>query len=262
MTPIAAAATTIATDSVHDDSRRPTRVTVDRADGRARIRRLDPGAFMVARPLQVRGNHVRIALVGNRMSLLGGDTIDLRVRVGGGVTLEVVEPVGTVAYDADGQRADWRLFAAVAHGAMLIWHGNQFVAAQGSNAHRCTQLTLDHGARALLKETLVLGRSRETAVCLQNSIRVCLQQRELLVEDLDVGAHTRQAPGVVGTARAVSTVTAAGWRPPGEGADAHRLDLAGPGALQRALDAAAHRAEGMVAPVFEQWRKQLFNTGL
>lgn len=255
MTVTAAANTITATE--RERNGRPTRVTVELADGHARIRTLDPGSFMAARPLETRGHYARIALIGNHMSLLGGDIIDLRIQVETGVTLEVVEPVGTVAYDADEQRSDWHLTASVADGAMLIWHGNRFVAARGSNAHRATELTLGRDARALLKETLVLGRSGETAIRLRNRTHVSLEQRELLVEDLEVTPDTPNVPGVIGSSGVVSTVIAAGWRPAGDEADAHRLDLAAPGALCRALAVAAHHTDDIVEPMFDHWLDQL-----
>lgn len=99
----AAAGTTIIADRAH--SKRPTRVDVELIDGRARIRTLDQGYFVAARPLQISGSRVRIALIGIHMSLLGGDVVDLQVQAGEGVTLEAVEPVGTVAYNAEGQRS-------------------------------------------------------------------------------------------------------------------------------------------------------------
>lgn len=250
----ATTSTTIIADG--ERGRRPTRIDVELVDGRARICTLDQGYFLAARPLQTSDDRVRIALIGVHMTMLGGDDVDLRVQVGEGVTLEIVEPVGMVAYDADGQRSTWRLAASVGTGATLIWHGGQFVAAQGSHAHRSTELTLGRHARALIKETLVLGRSGESHAELRSRLHVRLGEQELLVEDLDLTEDTRVLPGIVGAAKVLSTVVAAGLRPDGDRTDPHRLDLAGPGALFRSLDAAAHCADELVEPVFKRWRSQ------
>src|SRR5699024_7115352 len=190
-----AADTATITDSASRN--RPTRIAVERVNGRARIRTLDRGYFLTARPLQTSGSRIRIALIGVHMSLLGGDVIDLRIRADDGVTVELIEPVGLVAYNAEGRRADWRLSASLGTGAALIWHGCQFIAAQGSNAHRRVDLELDEQARALFMETLVLGRSGETDVQLRSRNHVTQTGSELLVEDLDLNPRTRHAPGLI-----------------------------------------------------------------
>src|SRR5699024_4506662 len=100
---------------------RPTRIEATQSNGRARINTLAHGNLMAARPLQVRGNYVRIALVGINTALLAGDTLEIRVRAGTGVILEIIEPTGLVAYDAGGVRSSWRARLAVEENAALIW---------------------------------------------------------------------------------------------------------------------------------------------
>jgi urease accessory protein len=251
---MAAVPANTATDS---EAVRATRIEVRAAADSARIATLAHGELVAARPLSINGRHVRIALVGIRTALLAGDELDLRVRVGAGVTLEVIEATGMVAYDADGQAASWCLHAEIGASASLIWRGRPFVAAQGSNVHRATKLLLDRDARVLIRETLVLGRSAEPDVRLRSETRAHLDGRELLVEDLHISRDSRRLPGITGSARSIGTVAAAGWRPKGETNDPHRLDFAGPGALFRALGDAAHQVENRVAPVFDRWRGEL-----
>jgi urease accessory protein len=236
---------------------RPTRIDVRLVEGRARATTLAHGDFLAPRPLGTRATHARIALVGISMALLAGDTVALHVNVGPGATLEIIEPTGMVAYDADGERSRWQLHATLGAGANLIWHGAPFVAAQGSNAHRHADFSLGEGARALVKETLVLGRSSEADVQLRNETRVTRDGHELLVEDLDITAANRRLPGILGSAKAMHTLLAAGWRPRGDGNDPRRLDLAGPGALFRTLGEALHQAREPAEPLFTAWRTEL-----
>lgn len=246
--------TRTATDGRHF---RPTRIDVRLVEGRARATTLAHGDFLAPRPLGLRGTHARIALVGISMALLGGDTVELRINVGPGATLEIIEPTGMVAYDAGGEPSRWLLHATLGAGATLIWQGSPFVAAQGSNAHRLANLSLGEGARTLVKETLVLGRSTETEVQLRNQTQATLDGCELLVEDLDITAVNRDLPGILGSAKAMHTLLAAGWRPQGDGADPRRLDLAGPGALFRTLGDAVHQARDPAEPMFAAWRNEL-----
>lgn len=254
-----AANTAIATEGEHGF--RPTRIAIELNGDRARINTLDQGYFLAGRPLQISGRRVRLALVGVHLAMLAGDVVDMQIHVGAGTILEVIEPTGMVAYDAQGRHSVWRLSVAIGTGATLIWHGAEFVAAQGSSAHRNTKLVLEPGARALLKETLVLGRSGESHIRLLSRMHISLDGQELLVEELALTPEVRRLPGIVGTSKAISTVIAAGWRPDGERADPHWLDLEEPGAIYRSLDTAAHRAERVVAPVFEHWRGQVLTRG-
>lgn len=244
----------VATEIEH--GHRPTRIAVELIDGRARLRTLDQGYYLAGRPLQISGNRVRLALVGIRLALLAGDVVDIRIQVGAGAVLEVIEPSGTVAYNAEGRRSNWRLAAGVDDGATLIWQGAEFVAARGSNAHRHTELDMGADARVLFKETLVLGRSGESGVRLNSRTQASLEGRELLVEELALTARTRRLPGIDGAARAICTVVALGLRPDGGATGARRLDLAGPGVLWRSMSAAAHAAERVAEPVFRRWRSE------
>lgn len=240
-----------------DGDSRPTRLAVDLVNGRAQVTTLEQGYFLGGRIMQNTGSHIRLAVVGIHMPLLGGDNVTIQIRVGPGVTLEIIEPSGMVAYDADGESSDWRLDAKVGTGATLIWHGKEFVAAKGSDAHRSTKIELETGARTLFKETLVLGRSGETNVRLNSRIQALLEGKELLTEELSITPETRRLPGIISCSKVISTVTALGIRPDKKFSDTQCLDLAGPGALWRSLAPAAHEAEKATGPVFRGWRQEI-----
>ncbi|MCB7136920.1 urease accessory protein UreD [Cellulosimicrobium marinum] len=236
-----------------------THVGVTRAGGRVRCD-LRPGALS-ARVLSTGPASARVALVATRALLLGGDHVRFEVRVGAGVELELVDVSGTVAYTGRGRAASWDVDADVADGGLLVWDALPFVVAEGADVERRTTVRLGADAVALLRETLVLGRTGETGGRLRASTRVERRTgepgapagsepawppvRELFVEDLDLGPD-RGLPGILGPARVVDSVLLAGTRPPpphaGAGRTPLRLDLDGPGAVARHLGASTHDA--------------------
>jgi len=226
-----------------------TRVGVTREGGRVRCD-LRPGALS-ARVLSTGPRTARVALVATRALLLGGDHVRIEVRVGPGVELELVEVSGTVAYTGRGRAASWGVDVVVDDGGLLVWDALPFVVAEGADVTRRTDVRLGADAAALLRETLVLGRTGETGGRLRSATRVeqagtpagaAPGARELFVEDLDLG-DARSLPGILGAARVVDSVLLAGRRPPAgvpAGPSPLRLDLDGPGAVARHLGASTH----------------------
>ncbi|HLR96341.1 MAG TPA: urease accessory protein UreD [Jiangellaceae bacterium] len=231
------------------------RVSVEAVDGHVRLTELSGNTYLQPRPLRVDGPTAQVALVGVYAMLLAGDDLRLDITVGPGVQLELVEPSGTVAYDAHGESARWAATVRVAEGGRLVWRAAPFVVAAGANVERHTQVELGSGARALVQETLVLGRAYEPG---GGPLRACLRanydQRPVLVEDLDLydTAH-RGAPGILGGNRVVATTLLLGTRPEQIHAP-HETMLDGPGALARALAVHAHETEGALGGTWDRWR--------
>lgn len=233
----------------------PARVTAERVGGRVRLSDLSGGTYLSPRPLGVRGAAARVALVGAYALLLAGDDLRMEVTVGPGVWLELVEPSGIVAYDARGGAASWQADVRVADGGCLVWRGAPFVVTAGADVTRRTRIELSGGARALVHETLVLGRSYETGGGpLRSTTRVAADGRPLLVEDLDLRDPVLAGtPGVLGGNRVLTTAFLLGARP-GQAVGVQETLLHGPGALARSVAAHAHEAEAAVAGSWERWR--------
>ncbi len=220
-----------------------TRIEVAAAPGRARC--VVVGDVLSPRVLHADADGARVALVAAGALLLGGDDVAITVVVGPGAWLEVVETAGTVAYP--GPPSSWSVRARLGPGAALVWQGLPFVVADGAQVHRSAVLALDRGARAVVRETTVLGRAGERGGSALLSTDVTLAGRHLLVEQLDLSPEPRAEPGVLGSARVVDAVAACGFRPPVLGTPSptgrdvtDRLDLAGPGAVARFIGADAH----------------------
>lgn len=235
-----------------------TRIKVDLVDGRVRHTDLVKGSYLSARPLRAKGDMARVALVGAYAMLLGGDDVRIEVAVGPGVRLELVEPSGTVAYNADGDQQRWETRVQVAEGASLIWRAAPFVVTAGANVRRRLGVDLAEGGSALLHETLVLGRHYERrGGPLYATTRVSYGRRPLLIEDLDLrDAALTGSPGIMGDHRVMASAMLLGQRPAGTETP-HETMLHGPGAIARALTPQAHQAESAIAPSWNRWRERL-----
>lgn len=230
-----------------------TLISVEPAPGRARVRHT-PGPVAV-RVQRVDADGARVALVATTALLLGGDHVEFDVQVGAGGWLDVVETAGTVAYDARGVPSGWTVRARLGVGARLTWNGEPFVIADGADVHRVTEVDLDPGATACLRETLVFGRVGEAGGALHSTTRVRLAGTDVLVEDLDLpDAGVRSGPGLLGPCRIIDSVLLLGVAAPPDpvlpaGA---RYDLAGPGTIARVLAGDTDRS-GLDA-VWRAWR--------
>lgn len=230
-----------------------TLIAVEPAPGRARVRHT-PGP-VAARVQRVDADGARVALVATTALLLGGDHVEFDVRVGAGGWLDIVETAGTVAYDARGVPSGWTVRARLGAGARLTWNGEPFVIADGAAVHRVTEVDLDPGATACLRETLVFGRVGEAGGALRSTTRVRLDGTDLLVEDLDLpDAGVRSGPGLLGSCRIIDSVLLLGAAAPPDpvlpaGA---RYDLAGSGTIARVLAGDTDRS-GLDA-VWHAWR--------
>ncbi|MER5442296.1 urease accessory protein UreD [Streptomyces sp. NPDC002790] len=235
----------------------PTRVRAELRGGRVALPVLEAGDTLVPRVLEVDGPRVRIALVGRRATLLAGDRVELDVSVGAGVRMDIVEPSGTVAYDARGRSSAWGARIDVAPGAALAWRAAPFVVADGAVVRRDLDVQLADGAVALLSELLVLGRSGQSGGALYARQRILHSGRSLLADDLDLrDARARARPGILGPNRVIGTVTLLGHRPASAPVSPAAL-LAGPGAMARVVAYDAHRAQPELDRWWHAWRRVL-----
>ncbi|MBO3088744.1 urease accessory protein UreD [Cellulomonas dongxiuzhuiae] len=220
-----------------------TRASVTRArGGRPRVDLV--GGLLTCRRLPDEEGTVRVALVATQALLLAGDDVRITVEVDEGLALEVVEVGGTVAYDMQGGAATWAVDVHLGAGALLVWDALPFVVATGADVHRTSRLALGEGARAVLRETFVLGRTGESGGHLTTTTRADLAGRPLLVETLTVDPAARADPALLGGARCLDTVTVLGARYDADapaGGDVLQLD--GPGTLVRTFGSDAHTGD-------------------
>lgn len=162
-----------------------------------------------------RPDRCRIALVATTALLLGGDSAELCVEVGPGATVELFDVAGTVAFDGRGRPAFWRVKVTLAEGASLRLSGEPFVVADGAAVTRSFELDLAGTATALMRETVVLGRSGERGGYLRNQTSIRVDGGLVCVEDQDFDPETRTLPGLLADLRVLDTITCLGRGTPG-----------------------------------------------
>lgn len=209
-----------------------TRIAVTAGEPRAHVE-LAVGA-LAPRLISRDRTRAHIAVAAAGMVLLGGDHVHIEIDIGPGCTVEIEDVGGTVAYR--GARSSWVLDVKIGAGGMLLWNGLPFVVTDGADAERRTSLTLGSDARAVIRETLVLGRHGERGGRLSSSLDVFDSGGPILVERLEA-AGSAPEPGVLGSNRVIDSVTAVGFRPPARAGD---LEFDRPGSMARHLSDHTH----------------------
>lgn len=214
------------------------------------------GDVLSPRILSVSGAGARVALVGTQMVLLAGDSIGIDVVVEAGCRLEIVEPVGTVAYGGDGE-SNWDISIEVADGGTLIWQGQPFVISNEASVRRSTRVRLGDGARLLQRETLAFGRVGQRGGDLISRFQGTHRDGgPLLIENLDLTAGKRENLGILGENRVLDSIIALGWRPSARpSAELTAFELAEPGTLVRRLGR-EHAHQPMDA-CWQAWHREL-----
>ena len=240
-----------------------TRLTLSRSVGGGV--RIGGGGGALRAVLLARGEAwARVSLVPERMLLLAGDDVALEVEVDAGLRLELTETGGTVAHDMRGGRARWRTSFVLHPDAALSHHTWPWVSCAGSDVERSTEVRLGTGARAVLRETLVLGRHAEVGGRLRAHTRVLREGEdgpvEVLAEEFcseDLGATFAPAghrvlDQVLCLGPCLTPSAAAGRSDPPRGSvHPSQLDLASGDRIWRALATDAHHAAGELDRIFE-----------
>ncbi|HEV2930867.1 MAG TPA: urease accessory protein UreD [Propionibacteriaceae bacterium] len=186
-----------------------TRIGVARHEGRHRVDLV--GGLLRPQVVLDRPDRLRIGLVATTALLLGGDEVELEVRLGPEARLELFDVAGTVAYHGRGRAAAWRTTITLAERARLRYDGAPFVVSEGADVERTLDLDLDSTSGAWLRETVVLGRSGEIGGRLRSRMAITVGGRPALLEDqiLDPSG-IRRSPGMLGTHRVIDTLLAVG----------------------------------------------------
>jgi urease accessory protein len=182
-----------------------TTIAVDRVGGR-HVTRLRQGLL---RPQVVAADadRCRIGLLATTALLLGGDVVELEVRVGPGARLDLFDVAGTVAYHGRGQPSAWHVRIELAAGAGLTYAGEPFVVGDGADVTRSLEIDLAPEATAAVRDTVVLGRTGQRGGRLRSHTTVRREGRPVLVEDQRLDPdRLRAAPGMLGTHRVLDTV--------------------------------------------------------
>jgi urease accessory protein len=208
-----------------------TVLPVVRAGGHFAVRRTGPG---------------RVHLIGTAAGPLGGDEIDVVVRIGPGARLSVRGAAATIVLPSAHEAASTiRIRADVADGGHLDLAPQPTIVCAGADLTTHTTITLAGDARVRLLEEVVLGRSGEPGGTWRGRTSVTRDGVPLL-------RHTLRSE-LLGTRAIVSAVDVTPDVPAGAAThgDAVRMPLAAGGCLITALGAdltAARRDRAALLP--------------
>jgi urease accessory protein len=179
---------------------------------------------------------------------LGGDQLELRLRLAEGTELTVRTAAATVAQPgvAGAGPATWTVHAEVGEAARLHWCPEPTVICDRARLHASFRLLLADGASALVREEVQLGRFGQLGGQYRGGLAVDYAGSPLVRHTLRLDGADPGLTGLAGTAgqRMVATVLGAGAQPPPAGIPAvgerdglrwARHELPGPGWLLLAL---------------------------
>ncbi|MFD3476311.1 urease accessory protein UreD [Streptomyces sp. NPDC058695] len=216
---------------------------------------LDSEGSLALRRIRSTGPDARVMLVGAMSGPLGGDHMSVAAHVTAGARLRIGSVAATIALpgQAKGEaRYDVRL--VVDEGGELHWLPEQLISACESDLRVTTRAELAPGARLVLREEQVLGRTAEEPGRLTSRLTVHRAGRPLLDQELACGAGAPggwDGPAVLAGHRALGQLVVV--RPEFEkdrpspallGENAALTPLAGPAVLVTALASDALRLRG------------------
>ena len=189
-------------------------------------------------PLALRESGGAVYLVGAGAGPLGGDDLELSVRVGPGARLEIRSAAASLVLPGrSGEPSRLAVRAGVAAGARLVFAPEPAIAAAGCDHRASAEVSLEEGAELVWREEILLGRHGERPGRYVSRLDVMFRGVPLLHHELRVDDDAPSA-AVLGDAKATGTVLLAGDEMTAEPYAADGLavlPLAGPGVLVTAL---------------------------
>lgn len=152
--------------------------------GRSVVRTLRSAAPLTLIP--VRGEPV-VHLVNSAASPLGGDDLELTVRLGPGASLRLTGIAATVALPGPGERSRSTVRVTLEAGATLTYLPEPTVITARANHEAILHATLGAGAVLHYREILVLGRAGEQPGQLTTTLHATRSGRPLLRQQLTIG---------------------------------------------------------------------------
>lgn len=200
-----------------------------------------------ATPIVLRptGEH-RIHLVQAAGGPLGGDDLALDIRLGAGCGVQLRSAAATVVQAGRSPGpARWAVTASVAQRAVLDWQPEPTVVCDGAQLYSRITVALQRGARAVLREVVVLGRAGQRGGRFTGELTVDLDGAPLLAHTVPLDGTDPVLGGPAGTggARVIGMLAVVGegiGNPPQDAGEEPGLrwactPLDGPGHLVLAL---------------------------
>ncbi|MGH3822514.1 MAG: urease accessory protein UreD [Pseudonocardiaceae bacterium] len=155
----------------------------------------------------------RVHLVQAAGGPLGGDDLTLDVTVGTGSSLQLRSVAAMVVQPGRlPAAARWTVAAALGPGAVLDWQPEPTVICDGAELHSQLTVVMQSGARAILREQIVLGRAGQRGGRFAGELTIELVGVPLLVHTmlLDGADPALTGPAGTGGARVVGMLVVVG----------------------------------------------------
>ncbi len=206
----------------------------------------------------------RVHLVQAAGGPLGGDDLTLDVHLSAGSSLQLRSTAATLVQPGpSAAAAQWTMAAEVVEGAVLDWRPEPTVVCDGAEQRSSVTVAVQRGARALLRDMVVLGRAGQRGGCFNGVLTVECDGAPLLTHTLllDGTDPVLSGPAGTGGARVVGMLAVVG-----EGVDLLRLGageqpgwrwacsaLDGPGRLLLAVGDRATEVRRILDEAAENW---------
>ncbi|MFE1256550.1 urease accessory protein UreD [Streptomyces fungicidicus] len=235
-------------DGVRTDAVRAVARVRARPDGRGGtcLPVLESDGPLALRRTRGSGAEAHVMLVGAMSGPLGGDHLTVLADVEAGARLRFGSAAATLALPGRHPgAARYDVAITVAAGGELHWLPEQLISVRGSELYVATRVDLDAGARLVLREEQILGRSGEQPGRLTSRLTVRIAGRTVLDQELACGPGAPggwDGPAVLGGRRAVGQLLVSRPEFDEKPVGARQLDegaavfpLAGPAALVGAV---------------------------
>jgi urease accessory protein len=186
---------------------RATARIIAESDGRGRtaLPVLAGEGPLALRRTRATGPGAQVTIVGAMSAPLGGDRLAIDATASPGAALHIGSAAATVSLPGrTGEQARYDVTLTVGEDAELHWLPEPVIAAAGSDLRMTTRVELAPGARLVLREEQILGRTGEQPGRLTTRLTVRLAGRLLLDQELSFGpgAPGWSGPAVLRTHRA------------------------------------------------------------
>jgi urease accessory protein len=215
-------------------------IVVEPGPGAARLR------WRCAPPVALRQTGAnQVHLVQAAGGPLGGDELALDVHLGVGSCLQLRSAAATVVQPGRCAAAQWTVGADLADGAVLDWRPEPTVICDRAELRSSMTISVHRGARALLREMVVLGRAGQRGGCFRGLLTIECDGAPVLTHTLLLDGADPVLTGSAGTggARVLGMLAVVGQgidRPPLGAGEQPGLrwacsELDGPGCLLLAV---------------------------
>ncbi|MEM9602379.1 MAG: urease accessory protein UreD [Pseudomonadota bacterium] len=151
------------------------------------LRHRHTGPLRIQRPLYPEGGRCQVHLLHPPAGVVGGDTLDIRLRLDADAQAQVLTPGASLMYRSAGPTANLTLECDLDNGASLEYLPHETIHFNGARTHARTRIRVAPRARVIWRETHCFGRPEAGEVFDQGEMR---WRTDILREDAPLWTET------------------------------------------------------------------------